>query len=38
MGFVIWLAPFMRDHVSLDLVRDFTPTSLAISSPNVLVI
>jgi tripartite-type tricarboxylate transporter receptor subunit TctC len=36
-GFVIWLAPFMRDHVAFDPARDFAPVSLAISSPNVLV-
>ena len=38
VGFVVWLSPFMRDHVSFDPVRDFTPVSLAISSPNVLVV
>ena len=38
VGFVIWLSPFMRDHVPFDPVRDFTPVSLAISSPNVLVV
>jgi tripartite-type tricarboxylate transporter receptor subunit TctC len=38
VGFVIWLSPFMRDHVPFDPLRDFTPVSLAISSPNVLVV
>ena len=38
VGFVIWLSPFMRDQVPFDPVRDFTPVSLAISSPNVLVV
>lgn len=38
VGFVIWLSPFMREHVPFDPVRDFTPVSLAISSPNVLVV
>lgn len=38
VGFVIWLSPFMRDHVPFDPVRDFAPVSLAISSPNVLVV
>ena len=37
VGFVIWLAPFMRDAVAFDPLRDFTPVSLTISSPNVLV-
>ena len=38
VGFVIWLSPYMRDSVAFDPVRDFTPVSLAISSPNVLVV
>lgn len=38
VGFVVWLSPYMRDHVPFDPVRDFTPVSLAISSPNVLVV
>jgi len=38
VGFVVWLAPFMRDHLQFDPVRDFTPVSLAINSPNVLVV
>lgn len=38
VGFVVWLSPFMRDHVPFDPVKDFTPVSLAISSPNVLVV
>ena len=38
VGFVIWLSPFMRDQVPFDPVRDFAPVSLAISSPNVLVV
>jgi tripartite-type tricarboxylate transporter receptor subunit TctC len=38
VGFVIWLSPFMRESVAFDPVRDFTPVSLAISSPNVLVV
>jgi tripartite-type tricarboxylate transporter receptor subunit TctC len=37
-GFVVWLAPFMRDHVAYDPVRDFTPVMLAVNSPNVLVV
>ena len=38
VGFVIWLSPFMREGVPFDPLRDFTPVSLAISSPNVLVV
>jgi tripartite-type tricarboxylate transporter receptor subunit TctC len=38
VGFVIWLSPFMRESVPFDPLRDFTPVSLAISSPNVLVV
>ena len=37
VGFVVWLSPYMRDQVPFDRVRDFTPVTLAISSPNVLV-
>ncbi len=38
VGFVIWLSPFMRDGLPFDPLRDFAPVSLAISSPNVLVV
>jgi tripartite-type tricarboxylate transporter receptor subunit TctC len=38
VGFVAWLAPFMRNHVPYDPLRDFTPVTLAINSPNVLVV
>jgi len=38
VGFVSWLSPFMRDGLSFDPLRDFMPVSLAISSPNVLVV
>lgn len=38
VGFVVWLSPFMRDQVPFDPQRDFAPVSLAISSPNVLVV
>jgi len=37
VGFVVWLAPFMRENVAFDPLRDFTPVTLAINSPNVLV-
>ena len=37
-GTSLWLAPFMRENVSYDPLRDFLPITLAGSSPNVLVI
>jgi tripartite-type tricarboxylate transporter receptor subunit TctC len=38
VGFVVWLAPFMRDGLIFDPVRDFTPLTMAINAPNVLVV
>lgn len=37
-GTLIWIAPFLRDRVAWDPVRDFSPISLVTSEPNVLVI
>ena len=37
-GIVIWLSPFMRDDMSFDPVKDFAPVTLAVTSPNVLVV
>ena len=37
-GSAIWLAPFLRDHVAYDPVRDFAPVTLAVSSTNVIVV
>src|SRR5688572_1104121 len=37
-GSNIWLAPFLRDSVPWDPVRDFAPITLAASSPNILVV
>jgi tripartite-type tricarboxylate transporter receptor subunit TctC len=37
-GNVIWLAPFLQDHVSYDPVRDFATITLVGTSPNVLVV
>ena len=36
-GSPLWLAPFMRERVPYDPVKDFAPITLAASSPNVLI-
>jgi len=38
VGAVIWLSPFMRESVPFNPARDFVPVTLAVSSPNVLVV
>jgi tripartite-type tricarboxylate transporter receptor subunit TctC len=37
-GSPLWLAPFMRERVPYDPVKDFAPITLAASSPNVLIV
>ncbi len=37
-GSALWLLPFMRARVPYDPVRDFTPLTLALSTPNILVV
>ena len=37
-GSALWLLPFMRTRVPYDAVRDFTPVTLAVATPNVLVV
>ena len=37
-GSPFWLAPFMRDDVSYDPIKDFAPIALTVSGPNVLVV
>ncbi len=37
-GGSVWLLPFLRTHVPWDPVRDFAPISLAMTSPNILVV
>jgi tripartite-type tricarboxylate transporter receptor subunit TctC len=34
----LWISPFFRDNVPWDPVRDFAPISLAVGSPNILVV
>lgn len=36
-GTSLWLSPFMRDNVSYDPLKSFSPITLAGNSPNVLV-
>jgi len=37
-GSAAWLTQFLRDGVTWDTARDFIPVSLAMSSPNILVV
>ncbi len=37
-GSPVWLAPFMRDRVEYDPLRDFAPVTLAVSQPNILIV
>jgi tripartite-type tricarboxylate transporter receptor subunit TctC len=37
-GSALWLLPFMRSRVPYDPVRDFAPVTLAINTPNILVV
>ncbi len=37
-GSQLWLLPFMRARVPYDPVRDFIPVTLAVSTPNILVV
>jgi tripartite-type tricarboxylate transporter receptor subunit TctC len=37
-GGSVWLLPFLRDNVPWDPVRDFAPITLALSSPNIVVV
>jgi tripartite-type tricarboxylate transporter receptor subunit TctC len=37
-GGSVWLLPFLRDNVPWDPVRDFSPVTLALSSPNIVVV
>ena len=37
-GSALWLLPYMRAHVPYDPLRDFAPVTLAVSTPNLLVV
>jgi tripartite-type tricarboxylate transporter receptor subunit TctC len=37
-GPAIWLLPFLRKNVPYDALRDFSPVTLAVTTPNVLVV
>jgi tripartite-type tricarboxylate transporter receptor subunit TctC len=37
-GSSLWLAAFMQDDVPFDVLRDFSPVTLLVTSPNVLVV
>jgi tripartite-type tricarboxylate transporter receptor subunit TctC len=37
-GSTFWILPLMRKNVPYDTVRDFAPITLAVTSPNVLVV
>jgi tripartite-type tricarboxylate transporter receptor subunit TctC len=37
-GPVVWLLPFLRDHVAWDPERDFAAVTLATQAPNLLIV
>ncbi len=37
-GNSFWIGPFMQDHTPYDPVQDFAPVTLAVGSPNILVV
>ncbi len=37
-GSTLWILPLMRKSVPYDTVKDFAPITLAVSSPNILVV
>jgi tripartite-type tricarboxylate transporter receptor subunit TctC len=38
LGPVVWVQPFLRDDVAWDPVKDFAPVTLAVVTPNVIVV
>ena len=37
-GSALWLGPFMQDNAPYDPVRDFSPVTIALTAPNILVV
>jgi tripartite-type tricarboxylate transporter receptor subunit TctC len=37
-GSALWLLPYMRGNLPYDAVKDFAPVTLAVSSPNIVVV
>ena len=37
-GSTVWLMPFLNSNITYDPLRDFAPISLAVSSPNIVVV
>ena len=35
---ILWLLPFLKDKMPYDPVKDFSPVTLAVSSPNILTV
>jgi len=37
-GSILWIAPLMQGNISYDAISDFSPVTLAATSPNILVV
>ena len=37
-GPAMWLLPLLQDHVPYDPIRDFSPITLSVTSPNIVVV
>src|SRR5262245_29966606 len=38
IGSSLWLVPFLKDHISYDPVKDYSPITIATSPPNLIVV